>query len=75
MTDRRTRASKADATSDRDIAAEAGGIEGLRVLKKYPNRRLYDTRTQRLHHAGRRQADGARTASTSWCATPRPATT
>jgi polyhydroxyalkanoate synthesis repressor PhaR len=45
MTDRRTRASKADAASDRDIAAEAGGNEGLRVLKKYPNRRLYDTRS------------------------------
>ena len=32
---------------------------GPRVLKKYPNRRLYDTRSS-LHHAGRRQGDGAR---------------
>ena len=28
-----------------------------RLIKKYPNRRLYDTADQRLHHAGRRQAD------------------
>ena len=28
---------------------------GMRVLKKYPNRRLYDTADQQLHHPGRSQ--------------------
>ena len=30
----------------------------MRIIKKYPNRRLYDYGHQRLHHAGGRQADG-----------------
>jgi polyhydroxyalkanoate synthesis repressor PhaR len=45
MTDRRTRASRADGAASREPGAETGDPEGLRVLKKYPNRRLYDTRS------------------------------
>jgi polyhydroxyalkanoate synthesis repressor PhaR len=45
MTDRRPRASKADNAADHEPTADAAASEGLRVLKKYPNRRLYDTRT------------------------------
>jgi polyhydroxyalkanoate synthesis repressor PhaR len=39
MSERRPRATHAD------DAGNAASVEGLRVLKKYPNRRLYDTRT------------------------------
>ena len=34
--------------------------EAIRIIKKYPNRRLYDTTDQQLHHAGGRQKAGAR---------------
>ncbi|MEN9543461.1 MAG: polyhydroxyalkanoate synthesis repressor PhaR, partial [Pseudomonadota bacterium] len=45
MTDRRSRAFKADNAADHESTSDATAPEGLRVLKKYPNRRLYDTRT------------------------------
>ncbi len=45
MTDRRTRASRASAAADHEPPAADAAADGLRILKKYPNRRLYDTRS------------------------------
>lgn len=42
-TRRRAAAAAPDADADADVKAAAAGHNKLRVLKKYPNRRLYDT--------------------------------
>ena len=45
MTERRPRASKANGSAEQEPRAADAGGDGLRILKKYPNRRLYDTRS------------------------------
>lgn len=40
-----TRRGKARATSDTEAGGSEAAAPGIRVLKKYPNRRLYDTQT------------------------------
>ena len=45
MTERRPRASKANGSAEQEPRAADAGSDGLRILKKYPNRRLYDTRS------------------------------
>ena len=42
---RRTQADESDELPPADESPEAAAKAGLRVIKKYPNRRLYDTRT------------------------------
>ena len=48
---------------------------GPRILKKYPNRRLYDTEISSYITLSRRQGDGAQGHRRSRSATPRPAKT
>jgi len=45
------------------------------VVKKYANRRLYNTEKFQLHHAGKISPTWCGRAATSWSMTPRPATT